>query len=210
MGVIHVDRLKKNMVLSEDVRDLNTRLILAKDLKIQAKHLNAPRLNPDMIEATIVGEEYYVFPGTTLTICKLDLANGYHVVGESAAVSLENFDKEIGQKIARDNAKNKIWTLEGYLLKQNIFEGKVTTATEPRIIDTEFYTMLNPDTMNDELHLILKYDNTKNERITIVGSTLKGDMLPLNRKFILGHIMNSTREQVLEWLSKYGRVEVVK
>jgi len=39
MGIIHVDRLKENMVLSEDVRDLNTRLLLAKDLKIQAKHV---------------------------------------------------------------------------------------------------------------------------------------------------------------------------
>jgi len=39
MGIIHVDRLKENMVLSEDVRDLNTRLLLTKDLKIQSKHV---------------------------------------------------------------------------------------------------------------------------------------------------------------------------
>jgi HD-like signal output (HDOD) protein len=39
MGIIHVDHLKENMVLSEDVRDLNTRLLLAKDLKIQSKHI---------------------------------------------------------------------------------------------------------------------------------------------------------------------------
>jgi len=39
MGIIHVDRLKTNMVLSEDVRDMNTRLLLAKDLKIQSKHI---------------------------------------------------------------------------------------------------------------------------------------------------------------------------
>ena len=44
MGVIHVDRLKKNMVLSEDVRDLNTRLLLAKDLKIQSKHVRILRM----------------------------------------------------------------------------------------------------------------------------------------------------------------------
>ena len=44
MGVIHVDRLKKNMVLSEDVRDLNTRLLLAKDLKIQSKHIRILRM----------------------------------------------------------------------------------------------------------------------------------------------------------------------
>ena len=39
MGIILVNRLKENMVLSEDVRDLNTRLLLAKDLKIQSKHV---------------------------------------------------------------------------------------------------------------------------------------------------------------------------
>ena len=39
MGIIHVDRLKTNMVLSEDVRDMNTRFLLAKDLKIQSKHI---------------------------------------------------------------------------------------------------------------------------------------------------------------------------
>lgn len=44
MGVIHVDRLKKNMVLSEDVRDLNTRLLLARDLKIQSKHVRILRM----------------------------------------------------------------------------------------------------------------------------------------------------------------------
>lgn len=88
---------------------------------IQEKGLNAPRLTPKLIDDTIVSEEYYVFPNSTLTICKLNLTNGYHVVGESAAVSLENFDEEIGRKIARDNARDKIWALEGYLLKEVLY-----------------------------------------------------------------------------------------
>lgn len=36
-------------------------------------------------------EAYYVFPGTTLTVCALTLRNGFQVVGESAAASPENF-----------------------------------------------------------------------------------------------------------------------
>ncbi|EJQ5637889.1 hypothetical protein NYE05_002981, partial [Escherichia coli] len=36
--------------------------------------------------------------------------------------SLENFDAEIGRKIARQNAVNKILMLEGYLLKQKLSE----------------------------------------------------------------------------------------
>jgi hypothetical protein len=88
--------------------------------EIQNKGLNAPRLTPAAIDAQIVGENYHVFPGTTLTICALTLRNGYHVTGESAAASPENFDAEIGKKIARDNARNKIWALEGYLLRSKL------------------------------------------------------------------------------------------
>lgn len=90
------------------------------EAEIQAKGLNAPRLNPDMIDATIVSEQYHVFPGTTLTVCALTLRNGFIVVGESAAASPENFDKAIGRKIARENARNKIWAFEGYLLREKL------------------------------------------------------------------------------------------
>ena len=88
---------------------------------IQDKGLNAPRLTPQLIDDAIESEEYYVFPNSTLTICKLNLKNGFHTVGESASVSLENFDEEIGRKIARDNARDKIWVLEGYLLKEVLY-----------------------------------------------------------------------------------------
>lgn len=88
--------------------------------EIQRKGLNAPRLTPDMIDATIVSEQYHVFPGTTMTVCALTLRNGYLVTGESAAASPENFDQAIGRKIARDNARNKIWSLEGYLLRESL------------------------------------------------------------------------------------------
>lgn len=88
--------------------------------EIQAKGLNAPRLNPQHIDDTIKSEAYHVFPGTTLTVCALTLKNGFHVVGESAAASPENFNEEIGRKIARDNARGKIWALEGYLLRSRL------------------------------------------------------------------------------------------
>src|SRR5690606_12670157 len=88
--------------------------------EIQAKNLNAPRLNPDMIDATILAEQYYVFPGTTMTVACLTLKNGYHVVGEGAAASPENFDAEIGRRVARANARSKIWALEGYLLRSKL------------------------------------------------------------------------------------------
>ena len=88
--------------------------------EIQAKGLNAPRLTPVLIDAAIVGEDYHVFPGTMLTVCCLTLRNGFTVTGESACASPENFNAEIGQKIARGNARDKIWALEGYLLKEKL------------------------------------------------------------------------------------------
>jgi hypothetical protein len=91
--------------------------------EISDKGLNAPRLNPSMIDAAIAGKDYHVFPGTTMTVCALKLQNGFIVLGESAAASPENFDRDIGRKIARENARNKIWALEGYLLRQKLFDG---------------------------------------------------------------------------------------
>jgi len=88
--------------------------------EIQDKGLNAPRLTPAHIDAQIVGAMYHVFPGTTLTVCAIRLKNGFHVIGESAAASPENFNEEIGRKIAYDNARNKIWALEGYVLRNKL------------------------------------------------------------------------------------------
>jgi len=93
------------------------------ETEIQSKRLNAPRLSPEKIDDVIVGEDYYVFPGTTLTVCCLKLRNGFTVTGESAAVSMENFDAELGRKIARSHAREKIWALEGYLLRERLSAG---------------------------------------------------------------------------------------
>lgn len=87
---------------------------------IQATNPTAPRLMPADIDSKIVGEDYHVFPGTTVTVCLLRLKNGFSALGESAAVSTANFDAEIGRKIARANARDKIWLLEGYLLREKL------------------------------------------------------------------------------------------
>lgn len=96
--------------------------------EITDKGLNAPRLRPADIDAQIASEQYHVFPGTTMTICALVLCNGFVVTGESAAASPENFDPEIGRKIARENARTKIWALEGYTLR-NALVGRAPDAT---------------------------------------------------------------------------------
>ena len=82
--------------------------------------MTAPRVTPQRIQDVIVSAKYHVFPNTTVTICLLVLKNDYSVIGESACVSMSNFDELIGQKIARKRAEDKIWALEGYFLKQAI------------------------------------------------------------------------------------------
>lgn len=119
--------------------------------EIQDKGLNAPRLTPDYIDATISSVNYFTAddgmvgrsyqnkevlfnPGvlSTLTFCVIVLKNGFTVTGESACASPENFDAEIGRKIAYDNARNKIWQLEGYLLKERLYQGTYGIATDPK------------------------------------------------------------------------------
>ncbi len=84
---------------------------------IAEKADKGPRITPADIDAAIAAEQFHVFPGTTLTVCALTLRNGYIVTGESACAAPENFDEEIGRRIARENARNKIWALEGYRLR---------------------------------------------------------------------------------------------
>ncbi len=91
---------------------------------LQDKGLNAPRLNPSLIESKVVGCTYHKLTDV-LTVCVLTLVNGFTVTGESACASPENYDQEIGEKISRAVAIEKIWPLEGYLLKQRLYEETV-------------------------------------------------------------------------------------
>ena len=120
---------------------------------IQAKGLTAPRVTPADIEANIAAEIYStgldcaaeaagdargvfnrIKPDVDLTVvndslrlltfCVLVLRNGFTVTGESACASPENFDAELGRKIARANAVNKMWPLMGYALKDKLAESE--------------------------------------------------------------------------------------
>lgn len=88
--------------------------------EIQAKGLTAPRVSLQQIEEAIQGETYTVLPSGRATICEMTLKNGYVVIGQSLCVSRENFNAELGQKISREDAKQKIWPLEGYLLREKL------------------------------------------------------------------------------------------
>ena len=82
----------------------------------------APRITPSDIDDAIKDVAYYVFPDTLLTVCCLTLQNGFNVTGESACASPANFNQEIGEKVAYYNARQKIWALLGYMLKEKLYE----------------------------------------------------------------------------------------
>lgn len=89
---------------------------------IQDKELTTgPRVTPEDIEALIYQETYTVH-GRGLTICILELVNGFYVVDKSAPVSEENFDEDLGRMIARRNCITQLWALAGYHLKQTQYE----------------------------------------------------------------------------------------
>lgn len=113
------------------------------EAEIQAKGKTAPRITPADVEANIDSEHYFTAadgviatavhhndqagidavqygPLALLTFCVLVLRNGFTVTGESACASPENFDAEIGRKIARQNAVAKVWPLMGYELRSKL------------------------------------------------------------------------------------------
>jgi hypothetical protein len=98
------------------------------EAEIHAKGLTAPRITPERIQEVQKAVQFYRFPGTTVTVCCLTLANGYNVVGESACASPENFDEELGRKIAQENAAQKIWALEGYALRNQLEQESQTNG----------------------------------------------------------------------------------
>lgn len=55
-----------------------------------------------------------------ITHCTLILKNGFKVTGYSACVDPNNFNVEIGRKIARDAAIQKVCPLLGYELKTKL------------------------------------------------------------------------------------------
>lgn len=103
--------------------------------EIQAKGLTAPRVTPDDVENAIAEELFFTAadgversgaqvaqnsPARLLTFCVLILTNGFTVTGESACASPENFDSELGRKIARQNAVTKVWPLLGFRLRDRL------------------------------------------------------------------------------------------
>lgn len=104
--------------------------------RIKDSEPKAPRITPEHVNSKVTSIRYItgdkfniayqkddeqLFGLPQLTICILTLENGFTVTGESACVSPENFDPLTGQRKAFEKAHDKIYMLEGYLLKENLY-----------------------------------------------------------------------------------------
>jgi hypothetical protein len=165
--------------------------------------MNGPRITPLDIEQNIRSEHYFTayegvlgerfhheredddsnepeIPDTLrlLTICLLSLKNGWTVVGTSACAYPENFDKEMGQKAARQNAFDQIWPLMGYELKTQIHEGyydlkdaeasdrssdKTVSVSEPAPVESEGHDAVGTGEAETHLAEYLESTATSNE-----------------------------------------------
>lgn len=66
------------------------------------------------VDGLIVGEAYHRFPGTQVTVCCLQLRNGFAVIGKSACLDPRAFDETIGRACAKADARRQIAELEAY------------------------------------------------------------------------------------------------
>lgn len=108
------------------------------------------KVTPEYLKSLIINTEY-VHQGV-LTICMLTLKNGFNVVGKSAY-----YNQEIGDKVAFEDAFDKIWVLEGYLLKQKMYEQKqaktkLRNGNDAQIVyESDFGKLLVVEFNGDEL-----------------------------------------------------------
>jgi Phage protein (N4 Gp49/phage Sf6 gene 66) family len=82
----------------------------------------APKVTDESIARKIVKYDYLYHD--TITICVITMANGFRFIGHSVPVHKDNYDPQIGRQISYDNAFQQIWSHEGYLLKERIFNGE--------------------------------------------------------------------------------------
>lgn len=92
-----------------------------------------PRVTEDSIKAKIVDTTFVQVKATT--VCLITMQNGFVFVGTSTPADVRNFDYDVGERYAYDNAFRQIWTHEGYLLREqlkDIPESRPHEGTSPR------------------------------------------------------------------------------
>lgn len=87
------------------------------------------RVTKEMIDARIKRVDYMgMFNGSehpTMTVCTIMLDNGYSVAGTSACVDPKNYNRDVGETRAYQNAYEKLYGLFGFLLAETLYRAKI-------------------------------------------------------------------------------------
>lgn len=103
------------------------------ELQKQADERGAVFVNESKLKASIAKVDFFVHPGSQLTICVVTMVNGYTVTGESACADPKMFNAEIGEKFAFAAAERKIWPLLGYALKDELYKAGAGSTFQDRV-----------------------------------------------------------------------------
>ena len=97
-----------------------------------------------------------------ITHCVITMLNGFQVTGESACVDPKNYDRKIGEQIAQENAFEKLWELEGYLLQEKLFGEKQKASS---ISKSVFQKPMVPEECQ------MNFDNPAIEKVLSPGTS---------------------------------------
>lgn len=93
----------------------------SQDLEKELEALEENKLTLEFLNNQIV-ETTFTKIGDRLTHCLIIVKNGYIFTGESSCVDAANYNKSMGEKIAYDNAFDKMWPVYGFILRQHLAE----------------------------------------------------------------------------------------
>ena len=86
------------------------------------------RLTDARIDALIGGMHFMKYK--TLTVCVLTLTNGTMVTGESNVIDPKHYDADAGEHYAWKDARRKIWDLEGYAIKRDLYNSQGVSGAD--------------------------------------------------------------------------------
>lgn len=123
--------------------DMHANSVLVTEKELQER-TSAPRVHQSDVDAAVLRSEYTLLPDGRTTICLITMRNGFTVRGESSCVFVENYRKDIGERIAREDAYDKVWAFLGFALAD-----RRHAATQPGVVHVEgARAMIIGDEMN--------------------------------------------------------------
>jgi hypothetical protein len=83
--------------------------------------IELPRVTAEMVEGAIAAVDHHLFPGTTMTVCAITLTNGYTVIGHSACVHPYNFSTRVGERLAFEDARSKVYDVLAFRMRDVLY-----------------------------------------------------------------------------------------